>query len=428
MIQRLFRCSLIAVILGPLTLGAQNTNVAATITDSSGQVWANGSYSITFVPNPTQPGPYYWQGVRFTPEKYTGAMNGAGTMAVTLPDNSTISPAGSQWSFVLCANTSAPCSTLTTPVSGTSQDFSSQFSSTVTPPVVFATPLVRAYSSSEVYPPPLFQGGQYYNVTSNIPFFWTGTQWISLGGTVSSVGLSLPSSVFGVADSPVTTSGILQGYFLSQSAYTLFANCGGTSAVPDFCQLNAAMIAAAGTLTNNTTGTSGGVVGGYVSSISSNSSQLSIVPTQGNSVAMLATTGTESKVATAAAPGASGNCAEWDASGGIGDAGFPCANVPSTQKTEINTVTSCSYPDDGANEACTNTVTMGIAMADTGYTVSCAEYTNSAMSTVVSDNIGVPTIISTTQYSFQVRTQGSSAEWPTYPNYGKSFVCTAYHP
>ena len=121
-------------------------------------------------------------------------------------------------------------------------------------------------------------------------------------------------------------------------------------------------------------------------------------------------------------------CVQTGTGGLLTTISTPCAVVPVTQKTEINTITSCSYPDDGANEACTNTVTMGTAMADTSYTVSCSEYTNPAMGTVVLNNTGVPTIISTTQYSFAVRTQGSSAEWTAYPNYGKSFVCTAYHP
>jgi hypothetical protein len=409
-----------------LPMLAQNTNVTATIIDSTGQVWANGSYSITFVPNPQQPGQYYWEGVPFSPQKYTGGMNGSGAMTVTLPDNGTITPAGSSWAFVLCANTSAPCSTVTTPVTGPTQDFSAQFSSMVVPPQVYATPLVRSYSNAEVSAPPLNQGGQYYNVTQNVPYFWTGTQWISLGGTVSNVSAgNLPPLFTTTVTTPGTTPQV--NFFLSNApARYVFANCTGTTTVPSYCQLNSAMIALAGTLSNDTTGAAGNVIGGYVASISSTSTPLTIAPTTGNSVATLQVTGTEGKVVTAAGAATSGYFAQWDSSGGL--TGVAGQLVPSTQKTEINTVTSCGYPDDGANEACTNTVTLGTAMADTGYTVSCVEYTNPAMGTVVLSNVGVPTIISTTQYSFQVRTQGSSTEWPTYPNYGKSFVCTAYHP
>jgi hypothetical protein len=38
------------------------------------------------------------------------------------------------------------------------------------------------------------------------------------------------------------------------------------------------------------------------------------------------TTGSEAKVVTAAAAGVLNNCANWDGSGGVGDAGFPCAS------------------------------------------------------------------------------------------------------
>jgi hypothetical protein len=40
------------------------------------------------------------------------------------------------------------------------------------------------------------------------------------------------------------------------------------------------------------------------------------------------TTGSESKLATAATAGTSGHCAQWDASGGIGDAGGACSVAP----------------------------------------------------------------------------------------------------
>lgn len=421
-----FRWLLIALILESLTLCAQNTNVTATIVDSTSQPWNNGSYSITFVPNPSQPGPYYWQGSQFVPQKYTGSMNGSGTLTVTLPDNNTITPSGSQWAFVLCANTSAACSTITIPVTGASEDLSSIFSSRVTPPLLYSSPMPRAYSSSEIYIPPPNQGGQYYNVTQNLPYFWNGMEWFALGGTVTSVGLSLPGSVFFVTGSPVTASGTLAGNFVSQSAYTLFANCTGVGGTPSFCQLNAAMIAVAGTLSNTTTGDSGGVTGGYVSSIASTSAPLTITPTQGNSIASLALTGTEGKLVTAAGSSTSGDLATWDSSGGIG--GTVGQIIPVSQKTEINSVTGCSFPNDGANLQCTNSVVLATAMADTSYTVSCVEYTNASVSQVVLGNISPVVIADTTHYSFIETTQGSSSVWPSFNNYGKTYVCTAYHP
>ena len=98
-----------------------------------------------------------------------------------------------------------------------------------------------------------------------------------------------------------------------------------------------------------------------------------------------------------------------------------------TLSDQYNTVTGCSYPNDGANLSCTMNVTMGTAMADTSYIVSCTVNTSTSLSTVVLDNISPVTISSVTAYSFSEITQGSSTEWTANPNYGKTFICHAHH-
>lgn len=63
-------------------------------------------------------------------------------------------------------------------------------------------------------------------------------------GTVTSVGLSLPTSVFDVSGSPVTTSGTLTATFDTQSANTAFMGpTTGSAATPAFRALVAADIA-----------------------------------------------------------------------------------------------------------------------------------------------------------------------------------------
>lgn len=52
--------------------------------------------------------------------------------------------------------------------------------------------------------------------------------------TVSSVGLSLPGSVFLISGSPVTTSGTLTGSFITQLANTVFAAPSGSAGTPSF--------------------------------------------------------------------------------------------------------------------------------------------------------------------------------------------------
>ena len=76
-------------------------------------------------------------------------------------------------------------------------------------------------------------------------------------GTVTSVGLSLPS-LFTVTNSPVSTTGTLTGTLASQTMNTVFAAPSGAAGAPTFRALLAADIPA---LNQNTTGTAANVTG-----------------------------------------------------------------------------------------------------------------------------------------------------------------------
>ncbi len=80
--------------------------------------------------------------------------------------------------------------------------------------------------------------------TSNQVLQYNGTTWtpatLSAGsGSVTSVGLSLPS-IFSVTGSPITTSGTLTGTLASQTANTIFAAPNGSAGAPTFRTLVAA--------------------------------------------------------------------------------------------------------------------------------------------------------------------------------------------
>jgi hypothetical protein len=65
----------------------------------------------------------------------------------------------------------------------------------------------------------------------------TANTWmpkVANAGSVTSVGLSLPTSVFTVTASPVTSSGTLTGTFKSQTANTFFAAPNGAAGTPTF--------------------------------------------------------------------------------------------------------------------------------------------------------------------------------------------------
>ncbi len=142
----------------------------------------------------------------------------------------------------------------------------------------------------------------------------------------------------------------------------------------------------------------------------------------------------------AGAPGTSTALAQFDGSGNATPLPTPsqCAsagqmvgiaangNANCQTKDEWSTFSGCSFPNDGANLTCINTVTLPVALLDTNYTVSCVEYTNPAVGSVILGNISY-SIVSTTSYTVAEMTQGSSAIWPNYGNYGKSYVCHAHH-
>lgn len=72
--------------------------------------------------------------------------------------------------------------------------------------------------------------------------------WVpNTAGSVTSVGLDLPTSVFSVSGSPVTSSGILEGSFVSQHANLVFSGPGnGADAIPTFRTLVNADISGGG--------------------------------------------------------------------------------------------------------------------------------------------------------------------------------------
>ena len=162
---------------------AQTSNVTATITDSDGQTWNNGTYSISFVPSTTNSAPPIWNGSPMTTAQkgpYTGTLSGTGVLTVSLPDNSFITPPNSQWAFTLCSNTSAPCSTVTLIVTGAAPNLSTTLSQGVKAPRFSATLNAYGYLDGEVFPIPV-PGGRYFNVNSLLGRLWNGSAWINEG-------------------------------------------------------------------------------------------------------------------------------------------------------------------------------------------------------------------------------------------------------
>jgi hypothetical protein len=148
-----------------VSLSAQTAAISGTITDANSQVYANGTYTITFRPVPGNSGPYYQKGTTtsFT-ESFTGSLDSNGSFSgVTLQRNDYISPAQTSWTFKVCSQASAPCYSINLVIAASSVDISTL----VTPPAIQVSPgaLQLAYSDSEIIPSGL--GSEYSNLTDN---------------------------------------------------------------------------------------------------------------------------------------------------------------------------------------------------------------------------------------------------------------------
>jgi hypothetical protein len=179
---------ILLALLFPSLLAAQSTLVSGTITDQGGQVWANGTYTFSFQPAPTNPaGPYFWNGAPFnTSTVISGNLNASGAFSsVSVPSNSAITPSGSTWIIDVCpAATGLTCYPVNLSVTGTSLSVTSL----VVPPAVqvnVSAPFLgyAAYSDSEIVG--ARQGSFYTNLTDKTIHYCSTVvpcTWVSLSG------------------------------------------------------------------------------------------------------------------------------------------------------------------------------------------------------------------------------------------------------
>lgn len=241
------------LILSVLSLGAQTTTVSSTgVVDTDSQTWAGGTYQITFVPRAgISPNAYHWNGGTMSGNTlFSGSLNGSGAFSVAIPDNSAISPSGSQWDFRICPNATSGCFFLITAVSGTTQNLTSALNALAIGPRFSATPSAYGYSTVEVNPSPQ-PGSLFFNVTSGTNFSWNGSTWTAVGG--SGTFNALTGDATSTSTGGATTVVGVNGTKFSTLATGILKNT-TTTGVPS--------IAVAGdfpTLNQNTTGTAANI-------------------------------------------------------------------------------------------------------------------------------------------------------------------------
>lgn len=137
---------------------SQLLSVTATLTDSDGTVWVNGSCSVTPYSSSGQPVQYNGVNVPLQP---TCSINGSGVLSVSIYNTSTLAPANAQYRFTIQSQTSAPSSTFLTPV--TSANLTSVLSALIAAPRFFT--IFGAYGYADVEAMPTVLGSYYYQST-----------------------------------------------------------------------------------------------------------------------------------------------------------------------------------------------------------------------------------------------------------------------
>jgi hypothetical protein len=188
MIKRLIAFSLFLL---PLPLAAQSTTVSTTaVTDTDGFTWSNGTYTITFVPNSSWPSPqsYTWSGGTLnTASPITGSLNSSAAFSASVPSNTAITPAGSQWKFTICPNASSGCFAVNLTVTGTTQDITAALNAAAQGPR-FTIPynVGYGYGAVEAISPSI--GAIFYDTTNSICMQWSGLNWLPCGGSINGSG------------------------------------------------------------------------------------------------------------------------------------------------------------------------------------------------------------------------------------------------
>ncbi|HEY1644900.1 MAG TPA: hypothetical protein VGF75_00755 [Candidatus Saccharimonadales bacterium] len=245
----------IAFMLMCLPAGAQSTTVTTTAVDQSSQVWSNGTWTLQFVPNPNNPtNNVHWNGAPFPTSEWLtqGSLDGSGAFSQSgVQSNNFITPAGSTYTLTICPNATAPCSVIRSlTITGSSIDFSSNFTANTLGLKITSTFLYRAYNDSEVAPNPSFAGYFYLNVGGSCasigcPRYWGQDQaWHNFLSGVASLSAGDLPPLFTTSLGSDPTNPDLTFTLDTAAANKVFGNCTTSTATPNFCSLTAAMIPA----------------------------------------------------------------------------------------------------------------------------------------------------------------------------------------
>jgi len=150
----------ILVFIGSSAIAQQT----ATITDSDGIVWINGTWSATLICPAGQP---TVNRIPLTAQQQyaQGTLNGSGALSATLIPTNTLDQSGATWKFTINPNAGVMGNIVSTTVTSTTQNLTSILSAGTTAPRFPANATAFGYADVEIYPTPAL-GATYYNTTT----------------------------------------------------------------------------------------------------------------------------------------------------------------------------------------------------------------------------------------------------------------------
>lgn len=252
---------LIFVCLCCVSAQCQSTTVSATVVDKAGTVWANGTYKLDFVPNPSYPSNNVnWNGSPFPTSQwnYAGSLDNAGAFSSSgIPSNNFITPVGSTYTLTVCPNATSACSVITSlTIQGTTLNLSSTITAATSAPKVLPLPLARAYNDAEVTVNPTLVGYFYQNVTTKTPRYWDGSTWQNFALGLGSVTLSNFDPLFTVTVNLADPLNPIYTFHAeTELGNKVYGNCLTTTANPSFCSITSSMLPT--DIAANTSGSAG---------------------------------------------------------------------------------------------------------------------------------------------------------------------------
>lgn len=146
--------------------------VSATgIQDTSGQVFAFGTWQLVFKPTFGFPGPFTDGGVSFT-KLYGGSLDATGSFSQSnINRNDTIAPANSRWTLIVSPNASSQAFQIDLNVNSANVDATAAINAAISLISFAATPIAHGYKDNEIILIPN-SGGMYYNNTDKSLRIW----------------------------------------------------------------------------------------------------------------------------------------------------------------------------------------------------------------------------------------------------------------